>query len=564
MARARLALLGCGMLIACSGETSEPPTPAAATTPTPAANTPSSTNTTTAASSILPAGDPTDFTDQTNVKNTVHDFGYSDDVNIMVRQFAGGAASGDLDNDGDLDILVLRGNLEPNILYRNETGSTFTDIAAASGIANSLGPNTNGRHSGATFADLDGDGDLDVLLGGLEGDPTKIYLNDGFGAFTDATAGSGLDLLSSDYTVSMALGDYDGDGDLDIAMAHWGTPRNPAVPGETETLWRNDSDSTSGLQFTAVSQSSGIADLLALDLPQGVLGPEYDYSFAPSFTDIDDDGDQDLLIVSDFRGSRILLNQGDGTFVLSTFTPDDENGMGSAVGDYDNDGDMDWFISSINGNRLFENLGGGNFRRASESGVEPGGWGWGSCFADFNADGWLDIYQTNGWEAGKDPSASSYVNDTSRLWMNNGDGTFTDQAATSTMVDTDQGRGIICDDFDNDGDVDVLLLTAESENAAIFWENQLTGDNYVQVRLRGIAPNTFAIGARVELTIADTVQTRQVAINSNFTSHNSTVQTFGMGDQTSAGLRVVWPDGAETIRASISANQRLVIDHPSR
>ncbi|QUL38176.1 CRTAC1 family protein [Erythrobacter sp. JK5] len=513
------------------------------------------------ASATLPVGANTTFADRTTQMQVVHSFGFSAGLNPMVAQFAGGAASGDIDNDGDLDVFVARGDSGPNRLYVNQGGARFEDRAAAAGLAYSLGGTSNGRHSGPTFADVDGDGDLDLLLGGLQGGPTKLFANNGSGSFTDATAGSGLDNASSAQTISMALGDYDADGDLDILMAHWGTPRNPSVPGETETLWRNDS--TPGkVRFTPASQVSGVANLLAFELPTGVLGPNYDYTFAPNFADIDGDRDLDILMVSDFRGSKVLVNNGNGTFSGVGFTPDDENGMGSAVGDFDNDGDLDWFVSSINGNRLYRNLGGASFRREAASGVEPGGWGWGSCFADFNADGWLDIYQTNGWEAGKDPSASLYVDDTSRLWMSRGDGTFVDAAAASNMLDTDQGRGIVCDDFDNDGDVDVLLLTAEPIGSAHYWENQLASANAIKVRLRGKAPNTFAVGAIIQLTIADTTQTRMVSINSNFTSHNSTVQLFGMGPHTQGGLRVIWPDGTQTIRADVVAGQSLVIDQP--
>ncbi len=540
-------------LTACDSATAPPPIAAAAPPPSSGGST---------APSGLPAGSKTSFANQTVLRDITHTFGFSTSMNAMVREFAGGAASGDVDGDGDIDVFVLRGDEQPNLLYINENGIDFTEAADSAGLAYTLGASTNGRHSGPTFADVDGDGDLDLLMGGLEGDPMRLYVNDGSGKFSDATAGSGFDTATSLHTISIAFGDYDADGDLDVAMAHWGTPRNPASPGETESLWRNDSDA-SGVKFTPVSAATGIADLLAFDLPQGVLGPNYDYTFAPSFADIDDDGDLDILMVSDFRGSRILLNQGNGSFSLSAFTPDDENGMGSAVGDYDNDGDLDWFVSSINGNRLFQNTGGGNFTRASQSGVESGGWGWGSCFADFNADGWLDIYQTNGWEAGKDPSASNYVNDTSRLWMNNGDGTFTDQADASDMLDTDQGRGVVCDDFDDDGDIDVLLLTAEPLDAAIYWDNRLQNDNYLKISLKGRAPNTFAVGARILVTVSNVTQTRYVAINSNFTSHNSTEQVFGLGDSSSASVRVLWPDGDESIFSSVDANQKLVIDHPA-
>ncbi len=552
---ARASVLGlCAALCACGGgDSASAPASVAIGGGTPSPS-PVQTSTT------LPAGDNTSFANATAAVGLGHGFGFSAGLNPMVAQFAGGAAAGDIDNDGDIDVFVARGDTGPNLLYINDGGS-FREAAGPAGVAFTLGAGANGRHSGPTFGDLDGDGDLDLLLGGLEGGPTKLMANDGTGNFTDVSVGSGFDLASAEHTISMALGDYDSDGDLDVLMAHWGTPRDPTVPGETETLWRNDS-TPGAMSFSPVSVTSGVAGLLAFDLPQGVLGPNFDYTFAPGFADIDGDRDLDILMVSDFRGSKVLINNGNGTFTSANFVPDDENGMGAAIGDFDNDGDFDWFVSSINGNRLFENLGGASFSRNAASGVEPGGWGWGSCFADFNADGWLDIYQTNGWEAGKDASASNYVNDVTRLWMNGGDGTFADAAQVSAIAETDQGRGVVCDDFDNDGDVDALLLTAEPTDAVYYWENQLSGANAVKVRLRGRAPNTFAVGAIIELTIADTKQTRMVGVNSNFTSHNSTDQIFGLGPNTQGGLRVIWPDGSETIEPNVSAGQTLEIMQP--
>jgi hypothetical protein len=509
---------------------------------------------------------PTQFEDQAASRGIVFSSGYTNDMNAMVRLFAGGGAAGDIDNDGDLDIMITPGNTGPHLLYINQGGAGFTEQAAAAGVAFTKSAVETYRQSGPVFGDLDGDGDLDLFLGGLEGDPSQVFRNDGTGTFSNVTAGSGFDFMSSPYTISAALGDYDGDGDLDMAMAHWGTPRDQTNPGETETLWRNDS-TLAQIQFTAISGPAGIATELGLDRSGGVLGEDHDYTFAPGFADIDGDGDQDLLSVADFGSSRVFINDGDGTFTNITDPTriTDTNGMGAAISDYDNDGDMDWFVSSIDGNRLYQNTGGDFIYPSEAQDVDPGGWGWGSCFADFNGDGDLDIYQTNGWDVGMDPQNSPYAGDTSRLWMQNPDGSFEDMAQASGMLDSEQGRGVICDDFDDDGDVDVLLLTLDAQQAALLWTNQLSGANTVSVFLEGVAPNTQGIGSRVSITIGTTTQTRLVGVNSNFISHNSTRQYFGLGDATSIDtLRVEWPDGQVTQLTDVSAGQRLTIQHPNR
>ncbi|MEO1188862.1 MAG: CRTAC1 family protein [Pseudomonadota bacterium] len=222
-------------------------------------------------------------------------------------------------------------------------------------------------------------------------------------------------------------------------------------------------------------------------------------------------------------------------------------------------------VSSIDGNRLYQNTG-GDFDFPSEAAdVAQGGWGWGSCFADFNADGRLDIYQTNGWDVGVDPANSPYADDATRLWMANPDGSFEDMATVSDMSDTEQGRGVICDDFDADGDVDVLLLTLDDQQAAMLWTNQLTGGNTLSVMLEGLAPNTYGVGAIISATIGNETQTRLVGVNSNFISHNSTWQYFGFGESTMVDtVRVTWPDGAVSELTQVSTNQALTIQHPNR
>ena len=150
--------------------------------------------------------------------------------------FAGGVAAGDYDNDGDIDLFVVRGNRGgSNLLYRNDGDNTFTDVAGAAGVA-LTNVTAAFRHSGPMFADMDGDGDLDLFIGGVQGDPSFLFQNNGDGTFTDVTAGSGLDLIAAEQNISAAFGDYDLDGDLDMALAHWGTARSNANPGDCTPL----------------------------------------------------------------------------------------------------------------------------------------------------------------------------------------------------------------------------------------------------------------------------------------------------------------------------------------
>lgn len=483
--------------------------------------------------------------------------GYMEDP----RHFAGGAAAGDIDGDGDIDLFIVRGDTQPNLLYINSGGS-FTDNAAAAGLALPKGGTENYKLSGPTFADLDGDKDLDLFVGGLGGDPSYIFSNDGTGVFSDVTTRSGIDAMTSKNTLSAAFGDYDKDGDLDLAMSHWGTPRDQTNPGETETLWRNDSDA-SGIKFTPVSAAAGIVLNLNLD---GELGINHDYTFAPNFADINEDGYPDLVSVSDFRGSKVFVNNQDGTFtdVTDTTQISDSNGMGAAVGDYDNDGDLDWFVSSIDGNRLYNNMAGTMIGVSQDAGIELGGWGWGSCFADFDRDGHLDIYQTNGWinNNGGNPNAP-YTEDKTRLWMSDGLGAFTNEAFDTGIEDNKQGRGVVCADFDNDRDTDVLLLLNDDSQAALLWNNTIDTNNAIAIDLQGPSPNTQAIGTRIYITNDTSTQMREIGIGSNFTSHNPTHQLIGLGSATTIDeLKIVWPDGIELVQNNVAANQSLTFTHP--
>jgi hypothetical protein len=460
--------------------------------------------------------------------------------------YSAGVACGDYDNDGWEDLYVARGSIGANLLFRNLGNGTFQDVAVAAGVAQ---PGTQ-THA-PCFADLNGDGLLDLFIGGIESFTLAVYKNLGNGTFQNVTASTGI-VYSGD-TYGAALGDYDRDGDPDLWLAHFGSPNG------TGNLWKNNGNFT----FTD-------ADLEA----EIVVGGIVQYGFTPNWADINNDDWPDMLLVSDFGTSQIFLNDGDGTFTdVTSAVITDEDGMGGAVADYDNDGDLDWFVSSvwgtccnknedpsrllgISGNRLYRNAGNGTFQDVTAaSGVTMGGWGWGASFQDFNNDGFVDIYHTNGYVG-----ATQWSADSSRLFVADGDNTFTEMSTALGLSDTRRGRGIACFDYDRDGDLDIF--NANMNQAPTFWRNDGgNANNWLNVKLVGDAPNTEAAGARVYVSPTGGALTymREIRVGNNYISQDPTVAHFGAQALGSVSwVRVEWPDGQVDIFNNVPTNQTFV------
>ncbi len=307
------------------------------------------------------------FTNVTETSGIDYENGFRQPLGLWeldVVATAGAAAAGDYDADGDVDVFIVRGDIGPNLLYRNIGDLVFEEVGEVAGVAYTKSATENYRHAGTMFADIDGDADLDLFIGGIEGDPCLIFANNGDGTFTDVSQGSGIEAIGQGNSIGAAFGDYDLDGDLDLFVSHWGTERDFENPGDTQHLWRNDSG-PNGILFTSVSESAGISPTI-LTLPDPNTSVQYwDFTFAPSFARINDDMYPDILSVADFNFTQFFVNNQNGTFSNATDTDVliDENGMGSALGDYDHDGDLDWFVSSILyygeepkfGNRLYRN-----------------------------------------------------------------------------------------------------------------------------------------------------------------------------------------------------------------
>ncbi|MEO1085766.1 MAG: CRTAC1 family protein, partial [Acidobacteriota bacterium] len=283
-------------------------------------------------------------------------------------------------------------------------------------------------------------------------------------------------------------------------------------------------------------------------------------------------GVPDLLYSGDFGTSKIFRGLGDGTFEdVTSAVISDENGMGSVFGDYDADGDIDWFVSSIwdpdglpagnwgvTGNRLYRNLGDGTFEDATaEAGVREGYWGWAGCFIDFDHDRDLDLFHVNGFPA---VTAVEFQRDPSRFFLSNGDGTFTESASALGIDDDRQGRGVACFDYDRDGDVDIFI--ANNSDRARLYRNDGAGlGNSLTVALRDVgSPNSHGIGARLTLVADGELLTRPLLAGSTFVSQPPQEVYFGLGDvEVVDELRIEWPDGRVEVRRGVAANQRLVV-----
>jgi hypothetical protein len=450
-----------------------------------------------------------------------------------VEFMGGGGAVGDFDNDGDQDLFVVGGSAGVDRLYINDGSGHFTEQGAGWGVARTH------QGTGAAVGDYDNDGDQDLYVTSLGGPFQRepgwnvLYRNNGDGSFTDVTsiAGVGIaDAFQGD-TFSGAFGDFDLDGDLDLAAAGW-------LGGSR--LFRNEGDGT----FSDVTLS-------ALDVDMST-----NRGFAPRFVDMDGDRYPELLWVADFFTSHYFANNTDGTF--STMTPGngtglDSNGMGNTIGDYDGDGHLDWYVSSrINhaqsngsGNMLY--MGGPKPHVFSEESVARGAnfgyWGWGVVSIDINHDGYLDIYETNGFDG-------SFETDPAILYLNDGTGSFSDHAPVCGMDVQSAGRGLLSADFDSDGDQDVVMFN--NRQPMVYYMNEIDtadGANAITVdfdtsAVADLAPDGF--GTRVELFSAGGSQVRYMDGGSNYLSQSELSVHFGIGADESADLTIKWANGGVT------------------
>ena len=470
---------------------------------------------------------------------------------IDTRDFmTGGLAAADVNGNGLIDLYIPQGNVLDGRLLINQGDGTFADESADWGILVSRGPNEAAYATGAAFADLTGNGYPDLVLPGVRAFGLRLYLNDG-SRFVEATQSWGLLLeLQEQYSVSFA--DVNGSGRLDLAVAHW----SEHTVARGAHLWLNDGD-----RLIDVGHEWGVSQAFE---PQ-------DFTFTPNFSDLNGNGWPDLLMAADFEHSEYFHNDNGERYIRATTSViSDENGMGAAVGDINNNGHPDWFVTAIyheipdfpvgsTGNRLYVNDGGGNFSDLTEeAGVRDGEWGWGTCMADFNNNGHLDIFMVNGWS----DLSPDFSPEPARMFVNRGDGTFDEKAVELGVGDTGEGRGIVCTDYDRDGDIDIFIQNNQGIGR-VYRNNAASHGNWLGIRLRGAGNNTAAVGAVVKVAADNLVQTRQMVIPNHYLSTSPPELHFGLGEHESIhSVQVTWPDGTQSEYGGLDINQWIELVQP--
>ena len=466
--------------------------------------------------------------------------------------FLGGIGVADFNSDGWPDFIVTKGGVGADRLYLNNGNGTFTNAAAPWGV------DAVHAGNGVSCADFDRDGDVDVYMTSYgsstqnTGTPgqNRLYRNEGL-FFTNVASSAGVAFTSPSSSVgdSAAWGDYDLDGDLDLATSGW------SASGLANRLFRND-----GGSFLDVSSTS-------ISIPAS-------WGFQPTFIDLTDDGFPELLLAADFQTSRAWRNNRDGSFALST--PQfglglDDNGMGACIADLDGNATPDYFVTSVhmarpnpgmyNGNALYMNAGDAACEEtAFSAGCSDGGWGWGTIAGDFDHDGWEDIAMVNGRNAGE------WATETEYIFHNNGGVNFTRLGRETGISLAADARCVVTFDYDHDGDLDLLIFV--NSGPLTLYRNETNSQRpWLTASLICDAGSRCAphgIGSVVEVTVEGNTYRRFPHSGSGFHSSSEPLVHFGFPSGTVASaVRVHWPSGQTTELLGVPLNSRLALKAPS-
>ncbi len=534
---------------------------------------------------------------------------------------AGGLAIGDLDGDGEVEVFVAGGPVSNRLYTRLQQSWSFKDITKEAGVGSALWA------TGAAMVDIDGDGDLDIYVCHYDA-PNALYLNEGELRFTEAAARFGLDINAA--SLKPAFADYDNDGDLDLYLLTnryeriGGRPAEPPAKvvdgkpqmlpgyekyyavresepgkykvaniGQPDQLLRND-----GGRFVEVSEAAGISD-------------HPGHGLSATWWDYDADGDLDLYVGNDYEDADHLYRNDGGRFtdiIESTMPHTTWFSMGADAADVNNDGRMDllsvdmsatthfkekttmgamgakaWFLENTRPpqymrNALYLNTGTPRFMEVAYlAGIADSDWTWSVKFADYDEDGRVDLFLTNGMTRGFNDSDIAYqplvgktewdvYRDTPprkerNLAFANAGGLRFEPVGKAWGLDHEgMSFGAAYGDIDNDGDLD--LLTVDLDDTLGVYRNNTSGRHRVLIELVGRGGNRQGLGARLEVRSKGGEQLRQMVWGTGFLGGNEPVAHFGLGEAAEFDLVVRWPSGAEQRFTGLAADRRYTILEP--
>ena len=512
-------------------------------------------------------------------------YGGAGQTDYVLEAMGCGAAFLDYDNDGWLDIIVLTGRRFQSTpegaiirLYRNNRDGTFSDVSEKSGLGRSVWA------AGITVGDYDNDGFDDVFI--TCWGQNILFHNNGNGTFTDRTEKAGLMHPGTRFGTGCTWIDYDRDGRLDLFVSHYTVfdldkiPPRGKDPGcnyngvpvfcgpsglqqESCRLYHNNGDGT----FSDVSAKSGISAV------------KPGYALTAVATDFDGDGWPDIYVACDTSPSLFFRNHHDGTFteeglergVSLSEDGQEQAGMGVGIGDANGDGYVDIFKTHFRGDTevLFRNNGKGYFRDVTLRaglGVETRFVGWGAAIMDLDNDGLPDIFFSTGMvypEVEKKIPDAPYK--TPNVVFRNLGGEKFEELMTEAgpgIAEPHSSRGVAFGDFDNDGDIDILVVNMNEPPSLL--RNDVSGtDHWLKVLLVGTTSNRSAIGAQVVVSYGDRKQAQAVLAQSSYLSVNDRRLHFGLGSSTTANVEIRWPNGGSENVADVAADRLVVIKEGS-
>lgn len=532
--------------------------------------------------------------------------------NFRYIYMGGGVATGDINNDGLIDV-YFTGNQESNKLYLNKGDLKFEDITDQAGVAGD-----ERWYTGVTMADVNGDGFLDIYCSvGGKSEPkiNQLFINNGDGTFDEKAHEYGI--ADTGNTVQGTFFDYDKDGDLDLYTANYPPTRfnapnfyfkyqmNNVKDQESDHLYRNDGDT-----FTDVTQEAGLKS--------------FGLSLSATVGDLNNDSWPDLYISNDFSSPDYLfMNNGDGTFrevVKEATSHTAFYGMGVDIADYNNDGNLDIFqvdmsakdnrrkkanMASMNPQLFWSTVNSGFHYQYMQNclqtnsgvfnndnpfftdvsrivGASSTDWSWGPLFADFDNDGYKDLFVTNGTR--REINNNDFFNEIKEagglndsllekskeipsekidnfIYQNNGNLTF-EQANDKWGIKYEGfSNGVVYADLDNDGDLEIITSNID-DTASIFENLSAAKNNFIKLRFKGASKNNFGLGVRAYVATNNHQQMQELTLTRGFQSSVAPELHFGLAKANQVDtIRIVWPDGKEELIFDKEVNQLYTFDY---